>query len=264
MSLTTKLRTAEVTPRTALMSIGGLLLLTVGVMTAVVKLTSAPSPRHVAPPRPSPVAESSRRGAKAADIYVMPRSEADYAVIISRNLFRSLARPPLLFPPAMLPPFQPTPPPPAVPISNIAPFQTTTTPPVKTSTRPKVAFTGVVDIAGDTYALLENLDTQLSQYTHVGSEAYGCKLVEIAGHAVTLEYGGETFTLNMGDNKTESAPAPTSAKTADGNTGDSGTGEGGSPPDANAETNTSRSQPGGGSPSGGRRMRSTATPDEGG
>ena len=111
----------------------------------------------------------------------------DYAVIVTRNLFRPTGASAMA---ATV--FTPT-------STTIAPFQ----PQSDNASQPQLAFTGIVEISGEKYALLESLGDHLAQYTRLGSTAFGYKLVGIADNAVTLEADGETTVLNIGDNKVE-------------------------------------------------------------
>jgi len=207
MSLMTKLRSTEVTPRTALLSIAVLVLATAGVLTAVVKLMNgahADKPDHTDRPAP-PVAMETYDPGKIADL---PPGKPDYTIIIKRNLFRPVeGAVATIVPPATA---NPLPPPLGKKPASVPPFQpfANSTPAAPTVTPPKLAYTGVVEIAGETYALIEHLESHEAKYVRLGGTAFDCKATEITARAVDLEYAGMPFTLNLGENKTEPAPTP--------------------------------------------------------
>lgn len=217
MSFVNKLQSTDVSPRTVLLSIVVLVLATAGVLAVVVKLMNGPSANQAnreakLPPMPVPAAGATTV-APGKDTGLLP-VKADYGVIVTRNLFRptetavaAVAVPPQTLPPPVFPvkpPVKPVSVPPFKPIVNTAP----TTPPVP---QPKLAYTGVVEIAGETYALIEHLDTHEAQYVREGSVAFECKVVKITPIAVAIESMGTPFTLNLGENKKEPEPTPPAA-----------------------------------------------------
>jgi hypothetical protein len=86
--------------------------------------------------------------------------------------------------------------------------------------KPKVAYTGSVEIGDATYALLEDLTTREAQYTKVGTTVFGCTLIAMTPNVATVQANGMTFALNLGENKVEEAtakpatPAPPAAQPA--------------------------------------------------
>ncbi len=239
MSMLQQLRAKDLTPRTIVLSVSLFVLATTGIMAVVVKgMTGSPatgtvkSPRHVNAP-------ASFTSTPLAAAKVTPAlTEQDYTVIVKRNLFHPLETVTIAAPP---------------PVEKVQPPQKTDSnmfntqvrdvtgiPAATTTSAPQVAFTGLVNIGGEQYALLESLDDHLSQYTRLGSTAFGYKLVGLAEKSVTLEIGGETLVLNIGDNKQEEAitppkaAAPTTANPAGGpgftgNGAQNGAGPGGNP-----------------------------------
>ena len=203
MSLLQQARSVAVTPRTVGISIGLFALLATGMIALAVKLSSgsssAPAPHH-----PAPVLAAAAMTAQVANAAV---TAEDYAVIVQRDLFRSPVMP--------APPAAPAPAPAKIaPLPMISkPVHVNEPPPfqmhhetVNASTS-AVAFTGVVEIAGTSYALLESLEDHTSQYVRKGGSAFGFTLLEIGNRAVTLESNGQTIVLGIGDNKDEEAPS---------------------------------------------------------
>ncbi len=119
----------------------------------------------------------------------------DYSVIVKRDLFHPLET-------VTVAPVKVVAPLPKPVIVQTGGWGHTAVRPV-TPQAPQVAFTGVVDINGEHYALLESLEDHLSHYTRVGSTAFGYKLVAIGEKSVTVETNGESIELNIGDNKEE-------------------------------------------------------------
>ncbi|MHB9110257.1 MAG: hypothetical protein ACYDCO_24655, partial [Armatimonadota bacterium] len=214
MSLVNKLQSTDVSPRTVLFSIVILVLATAGVLTVVVKLMNGPSTPRERETQLLPVPTVSTVTRDPGKTTAALPVEADYGVIVKRNLFRptgtavaAVAAPPPQLPPPVLPvkpPEKPAVVPPFKPIVNTAP----TTPPVA---QPKLAYTGVVEIASETYALIEHLDKHEAQYVSKGGAAFECKVVEITPIAVAIEYMGTPFTLTLGENKKEEAAPPPAA-----------------------------------------------------
>ena len=198
MSVVEQLRTTELTPRTTLFGICVMLLLAAGVVAGVLKVMNGTLAADNSHPHPPGHTLSTPVKAMRAGWPGKP----DYSVIIKRNLFK-----PVIDNTAGAPASGPGAP--IIPGGNntsnttimkeIRPF----TPSPPRPPRPKLAYTGCVEFNGETYALLENLDLGAAQYIRQDSVAFGCKLVEIAPQSVKLEWRGETFTLNLGDNKTE-------------------------------------------------------------
>jgi len=236
MSVVDKLRGTEVTPRTALLSIVVLLLATAGVLTAVVKVLNGPSSSAGTPEKagaPITAAKASGDGGKYAPA---PAGKADYGVIAKRNLFHS----PRKIEVAAVAPVAPPPFPTKKQTEPFNPFRSGPTTPEMTP--PPLAFTGVVEVGGETYALIEHLESHDAQYVPVGGKAFGCTVTEINARAVSLEIGNTPFMLNIGENKTEPEPTPPPAAQQNNRQ------PGGAPPDGAA-------QPGGGQPGEGRFNR---------
>jgi hypothetical protein len=236
MSLVNKLRSTEVTPRTALLSIVGLVLATAGVLTAVVKLVNAPSSSAEAPERvEAPVATASAPELNSGKTAVEPLGTPDYAVIVKRNLFRPTGK--IAVAPPVAPPIQA--PPPIPRFTGVPPFIpfASSEPTVPILPPPPLAFTGVVEIAGETYALIEHLESKEAQYVPLDGTAFDCTVTQIAARSIGLEYAGRPFTLDLGENKTEPEPTPPAAQP-------SAPPGGGTPPGGAAPSGTGRPTPG--------------------
>ena len=243
-----QLRAKDLTPRTIVLSLCIFVLATTGIMAVVVKAMTGSAAagtvnavRHVDARAPLPSTQV------AAGKAIPAPNGQDYTVIVKRNLFHALETIAVAPPP---PPVKIVPPPPP-PDTGPAPFQTSTATPA-----PQVAFTGVVDIGGEQYALLESLEDHLSQYTRVGSSAFGYKLVSIGDKAVTVETSGEQLVLNIGDNKQEEAITPPKVATPAPTT---------TPPGGGRFFNGNGAPNGMGNPNGGfrRRQRDQTTTGEG-
>ena len=66
---------------------------------------------------------------------------------------------------------------------------------------PLVYCTGIVEIAGQAYALLENGEPGIGEYAPVGGMALGYRVLEIGADYVVVESGGETSELSIRNNK---------------------------------------------------------------
>ena len=214
MSLVNKMQSTDVSPRTVLLSIVVLVLATAGVLTAVVKLMNAPAPSRgpqLVDLPPTPVATVSVPARGPDKSTGASPVKADYSIIVKRNLFRptqtavaAVTAPPPAVPIAP-PPAKPPVVPPFKPLVNPAPA----TPPVA---QPKLAYTGMVEVGGETYALIEHLDTREAQYVRKGGTAFECKVVEVTPVSVAIEHMGAPFTLNLGENKKEETAPPPAAQ----------------------------------------------------
>jgi len=192
------LRSTEISPKTALFSIGALVLVTAGVLTVIVKTVNRTSTE-----KPPPLVVDAHDAGKRPRTTPEQSGAPDYHVIMQRDLFR--------------PPNPPAPPPPiAVPALGeshgvvntveVPPFAPPKEAPPRPP-RPRLSYTGCVEFGGETYALLENLDLDVAQYTRENGVAFGCVLVAIAPRAVTMERDGETFLLKLGEDKPDATPA---------------------------------------------------------
>jgi len=189
-------KSAALSPRTTLIALSVFVLVIIGVIVFIMKLNgSSGSAIALAPTKtvaqPSPKAMDTI-GDVTADL--TPAGD-NYSVVVSRNIFQVQAGSAVATPP------KPAPNSPPISISPVFP----STPTVQV---PSVVFTGVVEIAGVKYALLENLLDHHAQYTRVGSEAFGYTLTTIDGRSATLTMDGSTTILNMGDNKAAEKTTP--------------------------------------------------------
>jgi len=254
-----QLHTKDLTPRTIMLSICLFVLATTGIMAVVVRaMTGSASTGAVKSTRQTNSQSTFASTPETKAKTYITLKEPDYSVIVKRNLFRPLGTT-IAVPPPPAPSVHVVKPPPPLtgPWTMAAVTKPATTP------APQVAFTGLVDIGGEHYALLESLEDHLSQYTRVGSTAFGYKLVTVADRSVTLELNGESIILNIGDNKEEvvigmpAAPAPATANS-----------QGGPNPQGGMINNGNGAQNGigpGGNPNGGfrRRQREQTTAGEG-
>lgn len=193
MNMAPEKKSQELSPRAAIVAIVVFLLLAGGVIAGVVKLLTGSSG--------SAVQAASSRSTRAGTRNT-PNTDAgvdgDFTIVTQRNLFAAPGSKPLI--PAK-----------ADVVKGPAPFapsQPVVPPPPPPAPPPKVAYTGSVEIAGTTYALLEDLDTHEAQYLRAGSNAFGCTLTAVNTNYVTVTAYGQTFTLNIGENKVEEAIAP--------------------------------------------------------
>lgn len=202
MSMMNKMQSTDISPKTALLSIIGFLAVSGVAITFIVRMVSGTPAETVNRPSLRPAAQISAitRGKAQAK----PLAADAYNIIVARNLFNSGApkvvasttQPPLVI--------ETKTPPPTTPVAPFTPVVVTPTMPKPA--RPKLAYTGLVEIAGQSYALLENLELGLAQYTRAGSTVFGCTLVAISPREVMLEQEGETFALRYGDDKPDPAP----------------------------------------------------------
>lgn len=202
--MASSLRTTDVSPRAALFSIFGLIVVMTGAIFGIVKLMNrAPAVEPAVPPAALQSATFAPASSKTTPVKV----SRNYRLIVKRNLFRSTGK----AAPAGSGPLNPLP----IGVLNAKNSATVTkivppfTPPKPTG--PKLAYTGHVEIAGVTYALIENLDQSVAQYTRVDGMAFGCRLTEIAARYVTLDQNGQKITLQIGDNKVEDLSRPQAA-----------------------------------------------------
>lgn len=206
MSVLDRLRTTQITPRTAAYCIIALVvLLSIAVVT--VRKMSDTSPVYAVAGKTASKSEGvdvkidEKKGEKAR---AASRSADPYAVIVERNLFRPVTAASLASvapnPPAPAPPTKaPLPPMPIAPQGNID------------EVKKNVAFTGAVGMPSGQQALLENLQTKETKFVGQGESAFGYRVVTISSQLVVLEKNGLQFTLTMGENKPD-APAPAAGK----------------------------------------------------
>jgi hypothetical protein len=197
----------EVSPRTAVFSLLGLLLLSGGVVFGVVRMHNAPAEEPALRPKAArPAVTAPAPATTAADTATTKAGGKDaYAVIVTRNLFGGMVSTPPVTKKytGPLSPFA------GKPLPVVTPFNpTVTTPEVP---RPKLAYTGLVEVAGVTYALIESPEYDIAQYTRVGGTAFGCKVTAIGTQLISVEYQGASFDLMLGENKTDVPIAPPKA-----------------------------------------------------
>lgn len=199
MSILERLRKTQLSPRIAVFSIVGLVVVMSGVVVMVRKMADTSPALAVKPAGINASAEEKKDKAetKAA---AEARTEDPYAIIVERNLFKpvtaaSLASDTAKPAPPPAPPKPPLPPMPVpAPSGNID------------EVKKNIAFTGSVQIAGVQQALLENLQTKETRYTSQGESAFGYRVMTVSSQLVVLEKNGLQFTLTMGEGKPD-APA---------------------------------------------------------
>jgi len=219
MSMVDRLRSTQITPRTAIFSILALVVVLSGVIVTVRKMTDT-SPAYAVAPKTSKgagvdVKIDETRGSKVA---AAAASDSPYAIIVERNLFRPVTGAPEQSgtpggskPPA--PPVKPPlPPMPVAPQGNID------------EVKKNIAFTGAVGMPSGQMALLENLQSKETKFVTQGESAFGYRVMTISSQLVVLEKNGLQFTLSMGENKPDAPAAP--AKPAGGQPGQPGGPEG--------------------------------------
>jgi hypothetical protein len=231
----------DISPRTAGLYIGAMLLICIAVVTFIVRSTGRTPSEAVADntkPRVKNVSVKVTEvsGTEAISKAVTANKQKDpakddkekpevtvteetspYAVIAERNLFRlsksdkgsatnggaSKGTPSPGGPPKMpgIPP---------MPIPSIGPM-----PPMgNMSVRPmggdggeakkSIAFTGAVETPSGPQALLENIQTKESRFVGRNESAFGCRVCDISAQMVSLEKDGVRFTLAIGENKPDS------------------------------------------------------------
>jgi len=203
-----QLSATNVNSRTALLSLGVFVLLTAGVIVLVIKLTTG-TPAGASTPEIARAADPSRSRPSAPPADQAAGGTRDYAVIPQRNLFQpSEVRTAAPAAPPSAPPQVSKPvPAPDAPFPYRPPFS-------RGVSRPPLACTGIVEIGGDQYALLEHTGLGLSQYTRVGGVAFDCAVLDISDRAAMLDFEGDLFTLRIGDYKVEQATTSPDAASA--------------------------------------------------
>lgn len=194
MKTTESMSVKNISPRAAFFSIVILLALMAGTVALVFKMLNGGGNSGAdGSPRKPGIAQ--RKDDAQVDASIAAGD--DYSIIVKRNLFQAAA-PKLTA--ALSVVGKPTDPP-------VFSFTTTpvmnSTPVVPTNAGPHLAYTGMVELPDGAYALLENLDSQQSQYVKIGEAAFGYKVVEATTLTVTLEQHGDRTMLNLGANKKE-------------------------------------------------------------
>ena len=207
MSVLDRLRTTEITPRTAAYCII-VLMVVLGSAIVVVRRMADTSPVRAVPGKPAfrtgkvDVKIDERKGARPTDL---AKCEDPYAVIAERNLFAPVAASSAA---VAEPTKAPTPAPPKqgippmslpVPMGNID------------EVKKHVAFTGAVGMPSGQQALLENLQTKEAKFVGQGESAFGYRVITISSQLVVLEKNNLQFTLAMGENKAD-VPPPAAPK----------------------------------------------------
>ena len=210
------LRATEITPRTAFFSIGALVLVTVGTVFGVKSFLAGPS----TPPAVIVKEQTAKENGTTLTVTANGKAtetgndQRTYAVITQRNLFAPVIKPPA----PVTPPVKATvKPPPVAPRNRVPPVMPShpMTPSIDTK---NIAFTGIVTLPSGTYALLEELSTQKTEYVLVGGSAFNFRVASLVDKTVTLEQNGQMATLALGDHKPD-APAGTASPAATPNSG---------------------------------------------
>ena len=207
MSVLDRLRTTQVTPRTAVYSIIVLVAVLGSAVVAVRKMADT-SPVHAVAGKPAvksgkvDVKIDEKKAVSAKDAL---KAEDPYAIIAERNLFSPVGSSSTASMPAKLPTSAPPPKPSIPPMTLPVPMGNID------EVKKHVAFTGAVGMPSGQQALLENLQTKETKFVGQGESAFGYRVVTISSQLVVLEKNNLQFTLTMGENKSD-APAAAAPK----------------------------------------------------
>jgi len=200
MNLLNRLRSTEVSSRTAVIAVLTVVLVTAGGATLIMRALTEPAveplelttPTSKASPATTRAATSGLPG--QGDSPIMGQA---YDLIVQRDLFQpspaaSAAEAPL---PALIEFELPE------PLMAWGPPESASS----------VYCTGIVEITGQAYALLENGEPGIGEYAPVGGMALGYRVLEIGADYVVVESRGQTSQLSIRNDKPE---AEQSAKEA--------------------------------------------------
>ncbi|MGB9588441.1 MAG: hypothetical protein ACPL7O_09715 [Armatimonadota bacterium] len=229
MSVIERLRSTEVSTRTATVCLGVLIL----AMATIVLASRGPervkaptqtlevsSKSRAAVSRPRTSSASGEPATSHTHIVVerasVPSDQEDpYAVIVNRNLFRAVKVGSLPGSPTVggkgngtEEGRKHTGPPPSGKFNGIEPLPM---PGGGRGVRPSgatenefmksLAFTGVIDSPAGRQALLENITSKETRFVSKGENAFGCRVIDFDERRITIEKNGELFVLNIGENK---------------------------------------------------------------
>ena len=190
MNLINRLRSTEVSSRTAVIAALAVVLVTAGGATLIVRALTEPAVEPLV--LTTPTSEASPATTRAATSGLPEQGDSlligqAYDLIVQRGLFQP--SPVALAPEAPLPAL--------IEFDLPEPLWAQAPP----ESAPLVYCTGIVEIAAQAYALLENGEPGIGEYAPVGGMALGYRVLEIAADYVVVESGGETSALSIRNNK---------------------------------------------------------------
>ena len=189
MNLLNRLRSTEVSSRTAVIAALAVVLVTAGGATLIVRALTEPAvePLELTTPtsKASPATTPATSGMPEQGD--SPITGQAYDLIVQRGLFQP--SPVALAPEAPLPAL--------IEFDLPEPLWAQAPP----ESAPLVYCTGIVEITAQAYALLENGEPGIGEYAPVGGMALGYRVLEIGADYVVVESGGETSELSIRNNK---------------------------------------------------------------
>ena len=197
MNLLNRLRSTEVSSRTAVIAVVAVVLVTAGGATLIVRVLNRPAvePLVLTTPTSQALPATTRAATSGlpeqGDSPIMGQA---YDLIVQRGLFQPF--------PATLA-AQAGPSAPEAPLPALIEFDLPE--PLMAGgwpeSAPSVYCTGIVEVTGQAYALLENGEPGIGEYASVGGMALGYRVLEIGADYVVVESRGETSELSIRNNK---------------------------------------------------------------
>ncbi len=204
MNLLNQLRSTEVSSRTAVIAALAVVLVTAGGATLIVRALTEPAvePLELTTPT-SQAAPAATRAAMSGrpEQGDSPITGQAYDLIVHRDLFQPS--------PAALAAQAPLP---ALIEFELPEPLMAWGPPESASS---VYCTGIVEITGQAYALLENGEPGIGEYAPVGGMALGYRVLEIGADYVVVESRGETSELSIRNNKPDAEQSAEQATEGD-------------------------------------------------
>ena len=219
MSFFKNLQEKEVSPRTAIIAAGSLIIIAAIIITLFARRMSSTDSDFARKPTATKLTSvkleiketkdqstastsgsDKSKSEKAQAQSITPQSNDPYELIVQRNLFRALTSGGSGVGGPAMP--QPAPVPTPMPVVQPMPVQPV---PVNNANaddlRRAIAFTGIVETQSGKQALIENLQTGDSIYVSGGGSAFGYRILNISDNSIQLEKDGTQFSLNSGENK---------------------------------------------------------------
>lgn len=190
MNLLNRLRSTEVSSRTAVIAALAVVLVTAGGATLIVRALTDPAVQPLV--LTTPTSKASPATTRAATSGLPEQGDSPimgqaYDLIVQRDLFQP--SPAALAAQAPLPDL--------IEFELPEPLMAWGPPESATS----VYCTGIVEVTGQAYALLENGEPGIGEYAPVGGMALGYRVLAIGADYVVVESGGETSELSLRNNK---------------------------------------------------------------
>ena len=209
MNLLNRLRSTEVSSRTAVIAALAVVLVTAGGATLIVRALTEPAVEPLELTTPTSTASPATTPATSGlpEQGDSPIIGQAYDLIVQRGLFQP--SPVALAPEAPLPAL--------IEFDLPEPLMAGGWP----GSAPLVYCTGIVEITGQAYALLENGEPGIGEYAPVGGMALGYRVLEIGADYVVVESRGETSELSIRNNKPDAEPSAEQAAEGQSPTGDS-------------------------------------------